>query len=133
MTTPDAALAAALTVAADTLTDTGPSVTYRRLSDSVSLRAAIGRTRWEATDENGVVYNIQTRDFIVREGDLVLSGAKILPQRGDQIIETTATDQLTYTVSAPAGQQPWSYTDSSRTRIRIHTTLTKREDPPLSP
>ncbi len=133
MTTPDVALAAALSVAADTLTETGPLVTYRRQSDSVSLRAAIGRTRWEGTDENGVVYYLETRDFLVREGDLVLNGAKVLPQRGDTIEETTATDKFTYAVSAPAGQQPWRFTDSSRTRIRIHTTLIKREDPPLSP
>ena len=52
------------------------AVVYERGADSVALNATVGRTVFEQVDEAavGIIHRIESRDFLVRRGDLVLAG-----------------------------------------------------------
>ena len=97
------------------------TVTYERGADSVQLRATIGRTVFEQTDEYGIVHRIESRDFLVRSADLVLAGQPTLPQAGDRIREADGGVTHVYEVMAPGTEPPWRYSDPYRRVLRIHT------------
>ncbi|MCR4415293.1 MAG: hypothetical protein NUV77_23015 [Thermoguttaceae bacterium] len=103
-------------------------VVYQRGDSSVSLPATVGRTTFEVQGELGVVERTESRDFLVRAGDLVLDGAATLPQRGDRVREAAGDKVQVYEVMAP-GQEPcWRYSDPYRKTLRIHTKQTDTED-----
>jgi hypothetical protein len=97
------------------------SVTYRRGVSAVTLDATIGRTEFASDAAEPVIENWQSRDYIVRTVDLVLSGAAALPQRGDRIEEVDGAVTLYYEVMAPGGETPWRYADDFRRELRVHT------------
>ena len=92
-------------------------VTYSRGSDSVTLSATIGKTLFEVDRGGGVVEHSESRDFLVRAAELVLSGAPVLPQRGDRITD----GGLVYEVMAPGSEPHYRFADPYRTMLRIHT------------
>jgi len=92
-------------------------VTYRRGGQVVQLRATVGRTVHEELDEYGAARRHESRDFLVRVGDLVLGGEAIQPSAGDQII----MNGVTYEVMSLAGEGPWRWSDPYRRTLRIHT------------
>lgn len=97
-------------------------IVYQRGLESVTVRATIGRTLLKLDDGyGGVLMQWTDRDFLIPASTLVISGQKILPQRGDLIIETQDAVQFSYEVLAPGREPPWKWSDLYRTLLRIHT------------
>ena len=98
-------------------------VFYQRGTKSLGLPATVGRTEFAYADDYGVVHRLESRDFLVRTEDLVLSGVSILPRAGDQIIESGTGKTFRYEVMSPGGEPPYRYSDPERLTLRIHTKL----------
>jgi hypothetical protein len=97
-------------------------ILYARGTDSVAVRAVIGRSEWGVDSGAGMVIEEVSRDFIILVADLVLPVAgAIVPQRGDRITETVKGQTCVYEVLAPGGQQVWKWGDSFHKKYQIHT------------
>ena len=94
-------------------------VIYRRGSDSAEVQATIGKTVFKVIDDYGRYQHIESRDYLISTGDLLLNNTQILPEPGDEIIE----NGFIYEVMAPNNEPEWRYSDSSRQSLRIHTKL----------
>ena len=103
------------------------TVVYVRGGESVEVQATIGRTVFEQTDEYGVAHKTESRDYLIRAGDLVLGGSATLPKRGDQIRETDGEVTLVYEVLSPGDEPEFRYSDPYRKALRIHTKHTATE------
>lgn len=99
------------------------TIVYSRGAQSVELAASVGRTEFEWSDEHGVIHHLESRDFLVLSGRLVLNGTLTVPRRGDRIQETVDGAVLTYEVAAPAREPPFRYSDPYRRTLRIHVKL----------
>ena len=99
-------------------------VIYRRGSDSAEVPATVGKTVFKVTDDYGRYQHIESRDYLIGTGDLVLNETHIFPEPGDEIIE----NGFIYEVMAPNNEPEWRYSDSSRQTLRIHTKLTGGND-----
>lgn len=97
------------------------TVTYERGVDTVNVPASIGRTIFEVDNGFGIVERTEARDFLVLTDDLVLAGARTLPERGDRVRETQGTTVFVYEVMAPGKEPHWRYSDPYRKTLRIHT------------
>jgi len=95
------------------------SITYRRGSRAIEMRATVGRTDWEVDDGHGYLERFESRDFVVRSSDLVLEGRKSLPSPGDRISEVGST--AVYEVMAPPRAPAWRNADPDGISIRIHS------------
>ena len=97
-------------------------VTYRRGAQQVVLKATAGRTEAEATDDEGGVLRIESRDFIVQAADLVLGGTRTLPELGD-LIELTDSQGVVhrYELMTLGVEGHWRWSDPYHTLLRIHT------------
>ena len=82
------------------------TVTYIRGPSSVELQATAGRTSFEVVDENGILQEHESRDWLVRAEDLVLDGLKIKPRPGDVVSETLGGVTHKYTVMSPGEGPP---------------------------
>jgi hypothetical protein len=99
-------------------------VLYRRGTDETEVQATIGKTEFEQVDDvggAGLIYRVESRDFLLRASDLDLGAGPVLPRAGDQVRETVGTSVFVYEVNAPGGQPPWRYSDPYRRVLRIHT------------
>jgi len=97
-------------------------VVYRRGRDEVTVQAIIGRTLLKLDDGYGGVRIVWTdRDFLIAAEDLVLAGRRILPQRGDEIRETSNGRTVVYEVLAPGREPEWRWSDPYQKILRIHT------------
>ena len=105
------------------------SVTYQRANDTVVVSASIGRTIFDVDNGFGVVERTETRDFLVLTDDLVLGGARTLPERGDRVRETQGTTTFVYEVMAPGKEPHWRYSDPYRKALRSHTKHISTETP----
>ena len=63
------------------------TVTYVRGNVQVAVLATIGRTKSEIEDGDVVEVQYTDRDFLILAVDLVLSGQRAEPERGDLIRE----------------------------------------------
>ena len=97
------------------------TVTYVRSEDTVDVPATIGRTEFEIAGDYGVIERVESRDFLILTGDLVLAGNPTLPERGDRIRETRGATTYVYEVMAPGKEPHWRYSDPYRKTLRIHT------------
>jgi len=97
------------------------TVVYERGAASVEVLASIGETTFEQEIDLGGIQRIQSRDFLIRTGDLVLGDEQVLPQAGDRIRETVGEQVFTYEVMAPGSEPPFRYSDPYRKALRIHT------------
>ena len=95
----------------------GVSITYQRGVATAPITATTGQTIFETDTEFGVL-RIESRDFLLTTSRL---SAFCDPQRGDRIVETQGSDCVTHEVLDQPGIPPFSYSDSSRKRMRIHT------------
>ncbi|MCC6910377.1 MAG: hypothetical protein IT430_20775 [Phycisphaerales bacterium] len=97
------------------------TITYHRGNSSVQLQATLGQTSFEQSDEYGIVQKVESRDFLVRTGDLILEGQMVLPSAGDLIRDMEAGSVFVCEVSAPGHEPPFRYSDPYRKALRIHT------------
>lgn len=108
----------------------GETVTYERGLDSASLTAVIGRTEWDSIEGEGLVTRIESEDFLIEAADLVLAGEQTEPQRGDRIKRTIGGTTHVFEVlpfGAAGDEQPFRYSDRSRSLLRVHTKHTGTE------
>lgn len=91
----------------------------------VVLRATKGRTVRQVADDEGILTRVETQDWIVAAGDLVLGGAPTLPQPGDEIVEPVDGVEgggMVYRAAPIDREGCWSWHDPhTRSALRIHT------------
>jgi hypothetical protein len=90
---------------------------YRRGDKTVELAATVGKTIFKVDNGHGVAVRIESRDYLINAADLILDGAAVEPEKGDEFIE----NGMIYEVSAPAKEPEWRWSDSFHTTYRIHT------------
>ena len=96
-------------------------VTYLRGTETVSVRATVGRTLFEQDDGAGVIVRTEVRDYLIDSVDLVLGGNQVLPEKGDRIEEAEGVSLYVYEVMSIGTEPHWRYSDPYRTTLRIHT------------
>ena len=96
-------------------------VVYQRGLEQVTVPATIGKTEFEVDDGSGAVLRIQSRDYLIHTGDLVLGGSQTVPQTGDRIHEHRGGDTFVYEVLSPGPEPCWRYADPYRKVLRVHT------------
>ena len=90
----------------------GETVTYTRAAASVSLSAVVGRQRREGDGVETLTVDGNSRDFLIRAADLILSGSAAKPLRGDTITEASGRE---YEVT------DWRYSDAACLVYRVST------------
>ena len=96
-------------------------VIYLRGASFVEVSATVGRTTFEQSDEFGGIQRLESRDFLIRTGELIRDSEVVLPQAGDRIRETVGNQAFVYEVMAPGSEPPFRYSDPYRKALRIHT------------
>ena len=96
----------------------GTSVVYRRGASSATLTATIGSTKRELDEGDGLVTRYESRDFLITAADLILGGARVMPQPGDQIVE--ADGSVCELMDFP-GDGYWTWSGPYRVTLRVHT------------
>lgn len=91
-------------------------VVYRR-HDGMETRipAIVGRTVFHSRSEHGTWMRLETRDFIVRVGNMPHD-----PLPGEEIL----FDGRCYEILAPNGEPCWRWSDPFHAARRIHAKLT---------
>ncbi|MBT8207543.1 MAG: hypothetical protein KJO18_04660 [Acidimicrobiia bacterium] len=97
------------------------TIVYLRGGSVVEVAATVGQTTFEQADEFGGIQRLESRDFLIRTGELILDSAVALPQAGDRIRETVGDQAFVYEVMAPGSEPPFRYSDPYRKALRIHT------------
>ena len=92
-------------------------VEYQRDAVRLPLRATIGKTVFEVTDDYDRLVRIESRDFLIRVNDLIFDDQVVTPGPGDLIHE----GNFVYEVMSPPGEPEWRYSDVNRQTIRVHT------------
>jgi hypothetical protein len=102
----------------------GVPITYCRDNSSLVIMAVPAISNSDAAGQD-VITEYRTRDYLVAASDLVIDGIAFTPQRGDTISETVGDEIHSYQVQRSDGgnEQPWRYTDTGRSAIRVHTML----------
>ena len=96
-------------------------VVYQRGALAVTIQATIGRTIFEMSNAQGVVTQVERRDFLVRAEDLVLGGTVVLPAPGDRIRETRSGTVHVYEVMGAGNEKHFRPSDPDGLTLRIHT------------
>lgn len=100
----------------------GVAVTYTRGSDSLEeLDAIPTEERYSVPDEQGILQEIHSRDYLVKTSELIVDGSAVEPRVGDRITETIGSVDMIFEVFPVDGQRCFRYRDASRGTIRIHT------------
>ena len=95
-------------------------VSYRRSGgEARTVNAVVGKTVFHSRSDYGTWMRTETRDFIIRTGEL-----DIFPETGD-VIEFDGGE---YEVLAPNGEPVWRWSDPHRTAMRVHTKHTGGEE-----
>ena len=96
-------------------------VVYQRGAESLALNATVGRSVFQVVAADGVVEQVERRDYLVRAADLVLGGAATEPQVGDRIRETVGGNVHVYEVMGAGQEKHFRKSDSDGLTLRIHT------------
>jgi hypothetical protein len=101
----------------------GETVTYTRGADTIGgLTAVPGSTKFGTEEVEGFGIGFVSNDWIFDAAKLLIAGVKITPKRGDLVKWTKGGVQRMYEVLKDAGGgPPYRFSDSARTRIRVHT------------
>ena len=89
---------------------------------TLTLSATIGPSS-RTLDSGEVVVSFIAVDFTITAADFVISGQQCYPQRGDVIQATIGGKNQTYEARANDLREVWEWTDSSKTRFRVHTNI----------
>jgi hypothetical protein len=101
------------------------TVLYRRGAESFQIPATVAATRYEVDDGYGVVLEQDMRDYIVAAEDLVLGGQVVVPERGDEIVETRDGAGYVYEVMDLGAEKHYRPADPDGSALRIHTKFTR--------
>lgn len=99
-------------------THTTRDVTYQRGAGQLSIKATVGRTKFESERLDGVRVVDESRDFLIRAVDLDFGLGPVEPERGDLVIEGGKTYEV-----LPFGKndEHWRYSDRDRLTFRVYT------------
>jgi len=96
-------------------------VIYYRAGLSVELLATVGRSVFEVVAADGVVEQVERRDYLIRAEDLVLGGERTEPQPGDLIKEPVNGMHELYEVMGAGREKHFRKSDDKGLTLRIHT------------
>lgn len=97
------------------------SVTYKRDWESVVVTATLGSTTYEVADEDGLLIQAKSTDFLIAASALVLGEGVVTPKLGDQIIRTVDSEELVFEVLDLGGVGHYRPADQYGKVLRIHT------------
>jgi hypothetical protein len=101
------------------------SVTYIRdaAPDAISLEllATVGQTMFQLDDGAGALIVTQSRDYLIDAADLAIADERIIPMKGDRIIESVGGATYPYEVMGPEDEPVWRWADVYHRTLRIHT------------
>jgi hypothetical protein len=89
---------------------------------TLSLVATIGPST-RTLDSGEVIVSYFAVDFTITASDFVSGGVQQYPQRGDTILALIGGKTQTYEARANDLREVWEWTDSSKSRFRVHTNL----------
>jgi hypothetical protein len=112
----DALRAGAAWLATQLKSSAATNVIYRRGQAWQVIAATIGQTTFESADQNGVVEQWQSRDFIIAAADFPHAE----PLRGDRIVEMVNGAAVVFEAAAPRGVPLFRYGDAWHSTIRVH-------------
>lgn len=93
----------------------GESVTYSRFGTSATLTVIFGSTAFEEETRAGAVLQTRSIDALAKTADVTAAGL-VEPRPADRITRGA----LVYEVVAIGGGPCWTYSDTERSRMRIH-------------
>lgn len=110
---------------ADTLQNDwdGYSATYTDASSAtnISLTVWLGRTVFASNVQGKGRIEFGELDLMIRADELIVSGSKILPAKGDSIALTLNGTAMTLDLMTPqTGEPAWRYSDPQRELLRVH-------------
>ena len=106
---------------------TGDPVVYRRGAQSVAIVATCAPKQYQVSDAGGVIITYHCHEWLILAGDLVIAGAAVEPQRGDEIVETRADGTVvTHGVMLIPGLNVYDSIEHDL-RYRVRTKITKTE------
>ncbi len=88
-------------------------------AESGDTPATIGSSEFQEANDEGIVTNWQSRDYLIAVADYQLEGVIVKPEAGHQIVEAGRT----YQVVSPGDEPCARYSDASQLVWRIHTKL----------
>ena len=101
------------------------TVTYIRDGDtealSLEISATVGQTLFNLDDGAGAVIVTQSRDYLIEASDLAVNDQRLVPCKGDRIIEQRDGQVFTYEVMGPGDEPCWRWSDVYHRTLRIHT------------
>jgi len=108
------------------------SMIYRRGALSVGVQVTVGRSEYDAFDDEGnLVTQVTDATFIMAADKLTLGGSVVEPESGDRLEEVTSRGTRHYEVMSSGGgvqsgshRRPFSR-DASNQFLRIHTKFIK--------
>jgi hypothetical protein len=104
------------------MTLAGATVAYRRGDKTIDCLDAIPtQETYTVADEQGILQEIHSRDYLVDAANLVINKAVVEPRVGDRITETIDGQDMVFEVFPIEKQRCFRYRDASRATIRIHT------------
>ncbi len=95
---------------------TSQSVVYKRGANSVTIQARTEQAE-SVLEQEGVIVNVVSRDFIFLAADLILNSVLEEPKRGDRI--TWGGSE--YDVFPVDGEKVWRWSDNFKKQIRVQT------------
>ena len=102
--------------------DAGTEVTYVRKSIRFRITVVPGRPVNRFVEQDGVLVEVASRDFIVTLADLANNLSPAEPMRGDQIIQDVDNRQEVFVVLPDdLGTPPYEETDPYGVAVRVHT------------
>lgn len=102
----------------------GKKVKYKRGTDTVTVDAARGNTFFRYKAEDNIRIQYEEKEFLIGVDDLVLAGTRVVPQRGDKIIEVYGTKTYTYQViPTESSDDVWAYSDAGKSTYRVFAKL----------
>lgn len=104
----------------------GVTITYRRGNTSASFKATLGSTLLQTQDQDGVIRENKTRDFIFPVAALSFLGANSEPRKGDEIEMVEAGVATLYQLRPGANEQCFRMSDHGGRIVRVFTARTAR-------
>lgn len=101
----------------------GTNCAYKRGANTAQFTATVGKSMFESADQNGVVEQWESRDYLVKTDELPYGE----PHRGDIIVEELDGVSTFFEVSAPRGVPVFHFGDAFQRICRIHTKKIDRD------
>jgi hypothetical protein len=102
-------------------TQLGVPVVYRRGDTSATIMATLGQTVRETQDQDGMISETVTRDFVFPAASLAFLGASAEPKKGDKITHVAGGVTFTYDVRPGPTEQCYRRCDHEGVVIRVFT------------